>query len=470
MTRILYWNINNFSLPKIHSEDPAPKPAEAEARRNFIVGIMAGPSGGTPPDIIIVVEVYSRVREVGLEGTVLDPNRASGKGVLQLLDRLRAKLGTQWCVVPPLNLGANGMREAVAVFYNSTNLQFTGPNVYYDRYPDDPTSQIGQGQPVNADTYGYRTNYPLPWKKALPVDLARTTNFTINGKATPINEWQLAGQWEYYTGVRPIPSPVTPPKNRIDFPNQSCRGPFWTRFKDLSFMGDNKRSLNLFTVHTSPATARAAVRAMQQATEMTAVADGEVNVILGDFNVDSFSGSADAYNWMAASQGAIYTMQLDPRKNHAGDVVAARKPYCMTHLLPVGTAMPFNTVGVTADPQHNVYPRYGYMGSTFPKLNDSGAIDNFFTAYGKNAGGPASNITVVNRIVGTPYNKLTAPDGVTAELTNGLKYLTALKNTIPVSAPNGGIDPPDDTIDFSNWQNFGGHYSTSDHLPLMIDI
>jgi hypothetical protein len=438
---------------------------------------MRGPTGGPAPDVIIVVEVYSRVREVGLEGSVLNSGSTAGQGVLLLLNRIRAALGNQWCVVPPLNLGANGQREAVAVFFNSTNLQFTGPNLFYDRFPDDPTN-IGQGQPVNAATFAHIINYPPLWKHGLPhpsnptvaLQLNRQTNFTINGVATPVNEWQLAGQWEYYTGVRPIPSPIPPPypRNRISFPSLSSRGPFWTRFTDLTTM--NPRTLNLFTVHTSPSSARSAVRIMQDVVEMSAVAANQVNVILGDFNVDSFSNKADAYNWMAASAGAIYTMQLDPRQNHAGAVVPARKPYLMTHLLPVASAKPFNNVGVATDPQHNVYPRYGYMGSAFPQLNDSGAIDNFFTAYGAGANGPATHITVVNKIAGTPYNRIPAPAGVTAELTGGLPYPAGLANPIPQVAPNGGINPPVDTINFSNWANFGGFYSTSDHLPLMIDI
>lgn len=360
------------------------------------------------------------------------------------------------------------MREAVAVFYDSRNLQFTGPNVWYDRFPDDLQSTIGQAQPVNAETYGNRTDYPLAWKNALPVALDRQTTFTVNGVARQINEWQLAGQWEYYTGVRPIPSPIPPPfpKNRISFPTVSSRGPFWTRFRDLAYM--NGRTLNLFTVHTSPSSAKSAVRVMQDVQEMTAVAAGEVNVILGDFNIDSYSGKADAYTWMV---NGIYTMQLDPRLNHAGATVAARKPYVMTHLLPVGTATPFNTVGQGPDPTHNVYPRYGYMGSTFPQLNDSGAIDNFFTAYGAQAGGPATNVTIVNKIVGTPYNALPAPVGVTAELTGGLPYAAGLANPIPLGAPPGGLNSAfGDTINFPAWLNFGGIYSTSDHLPLMIDI
>ncbi|MBV9788005.1 MAG: hypothetical protein JOZ51_07530, partial [Chloroflexi bacterium] len=62
------------------------------------------------------------------------------------------------------------------------------------------------------------------------------------------------------------------------------------------------------------------------------------------------------------------------------------------------------------------------------------------------------------------------PGGVTAELTGGLPYPAILTNPIPLGAAPGGINPPVDTINFQGWQNFGGIHSTSDHLPLMIDI
>lgn len=475
MTRILYWNINNFSLPKIQVAAPPIAAAEAAQRLNYIInGIMLGPIAGAAPDIIVVVEVFSRVREVGLEGSVLGSGRTAGAAVLLLLNNLRATLGNHWCLVPPLNLGELGQREAVAVFYDSNNLQFTGPNLWYDRWPG---TGLGQAQPVAANTFANIINYPTAWRNAMPnptnpigaLQMARTHNFTIGGAATPINEWQLAGQWEYYTTppARPIPSPIPPPYplNRIFFPNAGCRGPFWTRFEDLAFM--NGRTINLFTVHTSPSTARQAILRMQNVAEMTAVQANEVNVVLGDFNVDAFGNNAGAYNWMI---NGIYTMELDPRVAHAGAPVPARKPYCMTHLLPTTSATPFNTTGVAPDPQHNVYPRYGYMGSAFPAINDSGAIDNFFTAYSAGTGAPAANVTVINSMVGTPYNALPAPGGVTAELTGGLPYPAILTNPIPLGAAPGGINPPVDTINFQGWQNFGGIHSTSDHLPLMIDI
>lgn len=491
MARILYWNVNNFSLPKIQAVAPIPAygPNQAADRLNYMVqGIMRGPVGGPIPDIIVIVEVYSRVRELGSEGTVLKSTSNAGQGLLTLLAQIRADavlgVGTNWCLVPPINVGLLGQREAVAVFYNATNLQFTGPNLLYQLYgPPPPGTNIGQSQPVNAATHAAITNYNPGWAAALPA-LGRTTNFPVGGGTVAIPENQLAGEWQYYAAgaPRPIPSPAPPavPPNRIQFPNLGCRGPFQTRFLEIA----TNKTINLFSIHTSPATAKQAVRQMQQVPEMTAVAAGEVNVVLGDFNVDTFNAfgtPGNAYNWMLAP-GGIYTCQLDPRIGHAGAVVPARKPYTMTHLLPPNDAKPFNNLGVVTDPQHNVYPRYGYMGSSWPAINDSGSIDNVFTAYGAGAAPPgASNITVVNTLTGTPYNFIApAPAGVTAELTGGLNYpshlpmgwLTNGLNTNPVL---GGIDPLGPWAlaypgIFTVWGNYGKVYSTSDHLPLMVDV
>ncbi|WP_214316938.1 hypothetical protein [Nonomuraea sediminis] len=480
MTRILYWNIGNFSLPKIY--DPATwiTSSAASSRQSHIVEVMRGPVGGPIPDIIVVVEVYSRVREIGAEGIVLNPGSDAAQAVLRLLARIRADAtlgaaGTNWCVVPLLNLGELGQREAVAVFYNAGTVQFTGPNLFYQLYGP-PGTVVGQSQPVNQATFAAMIPYPAPWLGAMPA-LGRTTAFPAINQS--IAENQLAGEWQYYAANtnRPVPSPLPPamPPNRLQFPNAGCRGPFYTRFLDV---GGN-RTINLFSVHSSPATGRGAVQQLANVPQISAVNAGEVNVLLGDFNVDTFSPAADAYTNLLAGSGGIYTMELDSRVAHAGNVVPARKPYCMTHLLPADQGTPYNnTNGAPTDPQHNVYPRAGYMGGSFRGINDTGAIDNILTAYG--GAGAAANITVVNTLTGTPYNQFNPPQGVTAELTGGLnfpstmgmKMLTAIP---PATQGVGGVQPGSSGAAFyaslfQLWDYLGRRFSTSDHLPLMIDV
>lgn len=454
-TRILYWNIRQFSLTRIYGSP------EARERLDFIVNRIVQPA---QPQIFVVVEVTASNEPVSSEGTVLGAYLPSGQAVLVLLNELRTRLANPyWCLVPPLYLGLGGQREAVAVFFNAAVLQFQGPDVFYLTNPG-ATVPIIQGQPVTATTVdNFITDYPDAWKNCLPwsgnpmpaLRMERRTGFNeIN-----VPEWQLAGQWEYFNG-----------NNRIYFPNDVNRGPFWTQFQELA----TARTLNLFAVHTSPDTAGGAVINMGEAAEMANPPGANtVNVIFGDFNVDSYTEAAAAYNWMVGADGVVghYTMQLDPRVNHAGDPILARQPYLLTHLLSTPQATPFNAVGFPTgpDPQHNVYPRYGYMGSVVRlKITDSGAIDNFFTAYGAGAGA-AANITVVNPIVGTPYNAMHPPPGVTGELIGGLPYGSALANPIPL----GGVNPNDPTAAAQQavfMLNFDKIFSVSDHLPLILDV
>ncbi len=251
-------------------------------------------------------------------------------------------------------------------------------------------------------------------------------HFSVGGAAAGIPD--IIVEWQYYTAppARPIPYPPPPavPANRILFRNPRCRGPFHTRVVEV---GGAARTINLFCVHPSPTTAVNAVQALATAPEIDAVVAGEVNVLLGDFNVDTLGGNAFADNPLLPGTGGIYTLELDPRVAHAGAQVQARKPYCMPYLLPALQATPFDDIGVAADPQHDVYPRSGHMGGSWPALNDADAIDSILTAYGAGLAAPAaSNITVVNALTGTPYHAFAAPVGVTGEPSGALTVPTTL--------------------------------------------
>ena len=476
MTRILYWNINNFSMNKINNLTSLAAFNQSLNRKSHIVNSVMG---ANVPDIFVVVEVYSRTQEVSTEGTVIDPTKSMGKGVLFLLDEIRAVFGNKWCVVPPLNLGSEGFQEGVAVYFDSTKVQFTGPNFWVS-----DNEGIVRSQPPHANTVGGLVSYGAIWKNCLPyannplqeLKNERTTRFTYNGNNYDVPEYQLAGQCEYYTGgVYPqVPTPrLWPFPNRIFFPYMYNRGPFYTKFADLTTPANNRRTLKLFAVHTSPATAADAVARLAQVYEIMNINAGEVSVVLGDFNVDTFTGLA-----RYAPLEANYTMALNPRDG-GGAPNPARRPYCLTHLLPTDKAYPYNNNGVQADPQHNVYPRYGYMGNmggvNFQTPVHTGSIDNVFTWYGGGAAvGPAQNISVVNTVVGKPYNAVPGPQGVTAELTGGLAYNSSLANplTMPTANPatHGGVDPNGNIGTFQGWNNFGVIHSVSDHLALIIDV
>lgn len=457
MTRILYWNVNNFSINKIYNTSSFGAFIEAQSRLNHMLNEVIAPTAPLPanspppPDLIVIAEVFSRTREVSYQGNVNNSGSRVGLAVLLLLDNIRNRLGNTWCLVPPLMLGDFGIRESVAVYYNSATLTFTGPYIWSNN------GGLNLSRPASLANLGNIADYNASWRNAMPnpnnpigaLQLNRTWNPPAGG---PVNEWQGAGQWEHFlaTGAR------------INFPNQQNRSPFYTRFLDTA-----GRTIKVFTVHTSPATAVGATNNIAAITDL-ALAANDVGVVLGDFNVDTFNNNQNgAY---VALEQLGYAMLIDSRDG--GNVVnPVRRPYCLTHLLPVAYATPFNTTGVPPDPTHNVYPRYGYMGSMSinPRQpNNSGAIDNAFVDYGAGLMPNAHNTTIVNTVVGKPYTAVAPPPvGVDATLTGGYGYNSSLANAIPQPA---GVNPAAGVGFFSNWPNFQRIASTSDHLAVLFDV
>jgi hypothetical protein len=454
MTRILYWNINNFSINKIADQSSFAAFAESMDRLDHILSVISPaaplpPNSPPPPDLILVVEVYSRTPEISYQGNVNNSGSRVGMAVRELLNDIRNRLGNTWCLVPPLMLGDLGMRESVAAYYNAATLQFTGPYIWSD------TGGLNLARPAAAPNLANVLNYSANWRNGLPnphnpipaLQLNRTWNPPVGAA---VNEWQSAGQWEHYLANG----------TRIDFPYAQNRSPYYTRFLDAA-----GRTLKVFTVHTSPTSAVNATNNIAAITDL-ALAPNEVGVVVGDFNVDTFNMNQNgAYGPLELLH---YQMLIDSRDN-TNNVNPNRRPYCLTHLLPEDRATPYNANGIAPDPTHNVYPRYGYMGSMlFNQTNDNGAIDNVFVRYDANLVPPPHNTTIVNTIVGKPYTAVApAPAGVDASLTGGYGYNTSLNTAIPQPA---GVNPAAGLGFFRAWHNYGTIISTSDHLAVLVDV
>lgn len=457
MTRILYWNIANFSLRKIYDVNGnAADFAMSLSREDHIVREVISPTpplpvnSPPPPDMIIITEAFSRVREVSYQGNVLNQGSNVGFAVRLLLAAIRNRLGNTWCLVPPLSLGDLGFREAVAVYYNSATLTFTGPYIWTD------DNNLKLGRPATPGNLADITNYAATWRNAMPnptnpiaaLQLNRTWN-APNG--TPVSEWQGAGQWEHFAAGQ-----------RINFPNAASRSPFYTRMLDTA-----GRTIKVFTVHTSPAAAVGGTQNIAAIPEVQAVgAVTEVNVVVGDFNIDTFDNNRNGAYVPIFNLG--YEALLDPRD--VGPIVPARHPYCLTHLLPPALATPFNATGVIPDAQHNVYPRFGYMGSTAInplRATDKGCIDNVFRLYHGGAAVPPAHTTIVNTVVGKPYTAGPALPGVGAELTGGYGYNSSLP--VPIPLP-GGVNTLAGAPLFVPWPNYQRIAMVSDHLAILFEV
>lgn len=463
MTRILYWNIQQFSS----DNNVQTGGVRFTNRANFItnlVQVLGNAPNNRQPDIICIVEVKGDgggdalpipLNGAPLAGQLLN-NPASIQAVTLLLAALRG-VNPNWCLVPPLCSGQGGVREAVAVYYNSANLRFTGPHMW------------GVGQ-INGANINQSVPIPNPLVGQVPYPqwVQGFLNNTPNTVGA-LNENQLAACCTYYDINN---APVT-------FPNARNRTPYLTTFTEVN-NGNANRNLEMYTIHTSPNTARPEMTRFIDFVCPPIAAPNSVNIVLGDFNVDTISdqqhGANGIYNQFIAGG---YTVQLWPGN-------ATDKRYCMTHLLSPANATPYIPVLANpATPQHNNYPRYGYMGSTTAGggISDAGAIDNIITQYNGALVAPnnaATNMTIINPIVGSPYN-IQPPLGVPASLTAGVVYPQHNAFAAPVlplpTLPNpagGHVDPgpppPADPALTAFTGAFTPIHMLSDHLPLIIDI
>lgn len=445
MTKILYWNIENFSINKINDPDTkrkrkskAPTGVVASGNRsNLILNAMQA----NVPDIFVIVETTTGA---GAEGTLI--NAGGSQAALDLLQKIRTKFGATWMLVPPLIVGQGTLLEGVCVFFNSNSkLFFTGPFGWQGGVS--PASVIG----------GTTVAYAKPWDTALPAIKTPTTTGIING-GLPQN--QLAGQWLYDDGAKP---PL-----KLEFPSTGERPPYLTTFWDA---GSN-RNIKLVAYHAPPPDtliSAAGVDSLSQIREITTLLKPEDDVIImGDFNVDlSDEDSADeAYDTLIADS---YTRQINPTTDSDFPDVGY---ICTTMYTTSGKnkAEPTNTRG---------YPAYGYMTPN--------SYDNMLTRYGNITRVPVSSkITIVNLVAGAPYTKATTPAYAGAMGT--LIYTTAMAKDSRATDPlapvalllppnptpngNGGYAPRTKGVGtkFREWANYGVVRSTSDHMALIIDF
>ncbi|NVK09215.1 hypothetical protein [Tenacibaculum sp.] len=458
MARVLYWNIQQFGINKINNPffnrrqigSTINMQQASTQRAQLILDTMTS----NIPDIFVVIETSTGG---GVEGSLI--TAGGQQGALDLLAKIRANavLGANWMLVPPLILGQGGVSEGISVFYNSANLSFTGPWGWQGAAnPSDSVANIGIGNLVG---------YAAPWNNCLPA-VAVPGGSNVN---PGINSNQLAGQWLFTDNAMP--------PNRLQFPGIGNRPPYLTTFWDAA----NARTIKLLAYHAPPNFGPAAngTNQLSNVREMTNnLAANEAGVIVGDFNVNIFNAYFEpiAYNNLInlLPAGAGYTRAINPTANNGWP----DKGYVFTHMKHKyrNGATPWET---------NEYPAYGYLGSN-NHFAGYDSIDNVLTRYGAAAAGPAANITIVNRITGSPYNAVMptpggAPPGHYAYTTGMAQIPVGMANAgspvalpLPPNGPNGDGGYTPGNIGalrrFLGWDNYGKIRSTSDHLPLIIDI
>ncbi|HEX8231253.1 MAG TPA: hypothetical protein VF826_18385 [Chloroflexia bacterium] len=464
MTRILYWNIQDFSINKILNPvtnkrkrgSAVSEHAASLDRRQLILQNLTE----NTPQIFVVVEVSTAA---GAAGSVITGGGANG--TWKLLEEMRAAAAlappplAEWCVVPPLTSGTGGFAEGIAVFYDASALHFVGPY----KWP-------GAGPAVPMTAAGAATDYLPPFFNPLRIGVFANAlpNRTVP-LASPLNggaqESHLAGQFQFLPAAGGGP---------LQFPGPNNRTPFLTAFYDPV----GARIITLLAMHTTPAVAAGGMTALGNVTEMTSaplLAGGpEVQVVVGDFNVSLWAaGAGAAYGTLTAPAPGPGYAQAITLGTYAGGNVPPDNGYFITHIKPGNNAKPW----VGAYQGNNFgYPGYDYMGSA-PMFPGYDAIDNIFYRYIGTPPPAAHNTTIVNRVVGSPYNnpdRLPLPVGLPQ---GALGYLASAPPPVPVPAAGppvtqGGYAPG--TVgglkSFKGWNKYGKIRSTSDHLAIVIDV
>ncbi|MHA1598417.1 MAG: hypothetical protein ACTSV1_06805 [Alphaproteobacteria bacterium] len=438
MTRVMYWNIRDFTINKIANPSTAEyingvTQAQASAwRNNYIMTELAAAA----PDIFVLVEV-----EISYGGRGLLANGNGLVGCLALLNQF----GGNWMMVPPLQTGT---KEAVGIFYNGAKLVFSGPNIWPGGAFVTPVAP-GTAPPGAYPSPTFDPCFAAAPGRPVPVG----AQYNVG-----VREDQCAGnvnfQWDGTGG--------TVLDAAIDYGN--ARAPFMTTFAEIDGGGNFVRDISLFAVH-APARGDLAhpyltslTRTLQVSRAMGAT---ETRVIAGDFNYNLFKDDLTMRDGYADVEAIGYQLGLRP-------LAAAPAPpddypgYYTTHIKSQDSAKFWSDSTTT-----RYYPTYGYGGST--TVNGLYAIDNIFV---RNPAPPPypNTMTVLNGVVGSPYTAHALPD---PNVPPG-GYPAPLGMTAP---PLGWPWQPapaqqiwmHSTLN-QRWGNYRSIYSVSDHLALAMEV
>lgn len=473
MTRLLVWNIANFGINKFNN--PLTRRQWGAGGLNQFQAskwreqLFARVLYATQPDIIAVIEVSSGDSTPNHLATLT----GGMEGCNYVLNALRATPAFapgSWRLVPPLRIGQGGKAESVGVFFRGTTggvtRYFTGPNIW--------TGGLA-GQSVRPGL-GLPAAYPAggnPDIDAMLAPPALGAARVIPGGAqynVGLAEDQVAARTQF----RLINAATGAPDGLLNF--DVFREPYMVSFFETG--GAAPRNLTLFVVHSPAVTGNQAVfiTYLANAYEVaTPNAANETRVITGDFNVNLLlpnGNDAQAYDDLTVhpAPAARYRLLIQPAGAAPPPAnLPAYTGYFATHVRRAPTnrtaASRFlwsQAGGNTAD-----YPSYGYVGSQF--VANLFSIDNLLVRP-FNAMQPY-NTTIMNPVVGTPFNAVFGPAGAPPQGTVPMNnaFMNVIGGGWPPApaAPNYAIGS---AANLCSWANYGHIYSTSDHFALYADV
>lgn len=445
MTRVLFWNVNNFSAngffpgpnnaQRALADDAAYGQPAAQQDADSRVRVLLDVIEDIEPEIISICEV-----KPGKEGIPTGQLVRDGAALDLLFELWTAghfHAADNFALVPPLVSGTGKATEAIAVFYRSDLLQFLGPYGWNGV----------QGAPVQAGVA--LADYPPLWKNGLPGGTI-PANWPNEGR----RENQLAGQPSFADAAG---APLT-------FPSPNSRAPWLTTFRDIA----GNRLITLLSYH-APSKLASAVDGTEELARIpamtTPIQEREARCIVGDFNVSTFR-EPEAQEAFAPLRKAPngYSLCLDPKR----DGVPAELPgqgYYVTMLKGRREASPW-----ISDRQGRTvygYPAFDYMAT--------GALDNALVWHGAQAGA-AAGMTVCNPIAESSYRRDPAPPpGVhkgTFMVFRGMAMDVLRYRPAQGKWGIDGFEPGALTAlgRFVEWDNYTHIRSTSDHLAIALDI
>jgi hypothetical protein len=479
MTKIVYWNIQNFAInkianPKVGIEKGTDNLTYAQSSASRYT-LIKNTIEATIADIIVIVEVSSGAKGNG----DLSSNNAGVQGAIRILTDLRAVApNAQWRMVPPLKLSGNNTKETVAIFYrgvsgsgiNQVNRYFTGPNTW--------TGGLGG---LSSDALNpTATNYiGAPYDTFLTPTLP--TPPTLPTRQIPPEAQYRANQWESQSAAR-IAFQSTTPSKPIKW--LRFRRPFMACFFEEG-PGTTKRNLTLFALHLDPKpkwasyTLNTLLTQVEDIMSDSDVSAKETKILCGDFNLNALTNAGADANIYAALNN--YVPLLNPPATMGGGIdLATYEGYFATHLqLPT---VDDNNVPIedyrflwSSNTTASFYPGYNYYDTADNNLY---SIDNILVK--PSSGTPNYQFTIMNPVVGTPFNLVAAPAGApTGSITFSSQFTSpniAITTSLNKKIKADWLQSPayiytqGNAIALISWGNYGRIISTSDHLALYASV
>lgn len=470
MTRVLIWNIQQFSINKIFSASTVVTPGHgglkdcdaAWQRKQLIIHVLRA----TQPDIIVLIEVSSGQN---INGGDLATPTGGLESIAQMQYFFNQFAGTPggWNAVPPLYVGTGGRAETVGIFYRRTDdtgtisRYFTGPNVW--------TGGVnGRSLPPGGHGPAVYSGLPLPIGSVNINGMLQPTG-SGDARIIPATALHNRGVAENLVAARVNFYDVN--GHAIDF--QGLRQPYMATFTEANTAsGAVQRNLTLFAIHAPPDSTSAAryISVLPLMADVTnPLGADETRVVGGDFNINLLAADGTYSNAYAPLTNNNYTLLLSPTAVGAPANLNEYRGYFSTHIRPVHNTADSLFLWSNGGGSPSAYPAYNYVGSDYTE-KPAYSIDNVLVWPFVE---PPHNYetTIMNMVTGTPLNAIHQPAN------------DPPKGAIPMT-PAWGAAPPiwpqapnandyvnvGSAMNMTGWNNYGRILNTSDHFGIYVTI